>query len=72
MILHLNLACSNLYGGREAAEVKFAQLFFIPLHFFFSSFARVPLTGKAAFSCAAVDDAGASGILLDSGADSGH
>lgn len=34
VILSLNLACSNLYGGREAVGVKPAQLFFIPLHFF--------------------------------------
>lgn len=34
MILSLNLARSNLYGGREAVGVKLAQLFFIPLHFF--------------------------------------
>lgn len=43
VILRLNLARSNLYGGREAVGVKLAQLFFISLHFF-SSFARVLLT----------------------------
>lgn len=47
VILCLNLACSNLYGGREAVEVKFTQLFFILSNF--SSFTQVLLTENHAF-----------------------
>lgn len=49
VILSLNLACSNLYGGREAVGVKLAQLFFIPLHLFHLSPAFRSL-GKRLFS----------------------
>lgn len=49
VILRLNLACSNLYGGREAVEVKFAQLFFISLHFFFHLSPAFRSLGKLLF-----------------------
>lgn len=51
MILSLNLACSNLYGGREAVGVKLTQLFFIPSNFFHLSPAFRSLGKRFLFFC---------------------